>query len=330
MILTQATLVEISDKISRILDEDSERFGAVDLWWNKVASERKLTSRSEKLAWLKATGGIEYSSDPSGGQSHLERLDQLWHELTPKFAESALLLNQADFSDVDGQGFDASLEWWRARLAEARHWPQWAVSEVLRSNPVTYDGQPLFSTTHPVDGKNAANGTFSNSFSGGTHTLSIAADGATNAQRIATACAAIRKLKGPNGKPRGLRASRIFVPPALEMAASIALESTFVGGTVGSTELTAAQRRLNLDLVVCDEIGAEYPGGSDAVYYLGVDSVIGGQMGIGGVIYGEREPFTIEAQPKSWSLESIDAFAWKAKGRNVAAPGHPFLIFKCA
>lgn len=329
MILTQQILVEISDKISKIVDEDSERFGKVDLWWNKVASERKLTSRSEKLAWLKATGGIEYSSDPSGGQSHLERLDQLWHELTPKFAESALLLNQADFSDTDGQGFDASLEWWRARLAEARHWPQWAVSEVMRANPVTYDGQLLFSASHPVNGQNTANGVFSNSFTGVTM-LATVDQGAANAVKIATACANIRKLRGPNGKPRGLRASRIFVPPALEMAASIALEATFVGGTVGSTEMTASQRRLNLEIVVCDELGAEYSGGSDAVYYLGVDSVIGGQMGIGGVIYGEREAFTIEAQPKSWSLESIDAFAWKAKGRNVAAPGHPFLIFKCA
>lgn len=330
MQLTHQTLIEITDQISRIVDDESTRLGSVDLWWNRLADARPITGRSEKIAWLKATGGIEYSTAPrGGGTTAFDRIDQLWVEVEPLFAQSGLRLSRADYEDADGNGFSSTEEWARRMAAQARYWPQHTVAQVLRSNPVGYDGLTLFNTSHPKDGKSATSGTFTNNWTGGgaNGALPLANTGdpdddRANLRQIAIGCARIRGLTGSNGMTRALRASRILVPPALEAPVSAALDAS----TIRGTDLKRLATRLDLEIVVCPELGADFDGGSDTTWYLSVDQV--GQPTIGSVIYAEREPFSIYPQIISAGLDRIDEIEWRVRGRNVALAGHPYLIFR--
>lgn len=83
------------------------------------------------------------------------------------------------------------------------------VSAQLEANPtLVWDGLTVFNASHPYHLLDSSVGTFSNDITGAGTTLTIA--------NIQKARQNFRSIKGPNGKPLGVRFAGILVPPALE------------------------------------------------------------------------------------------------------------------
>ena len=80
--------------------------------------------------------------------------------------------------------------------------------------------------------------------------------------------------------------------------------------------------------VECPELGANF-GGSDTTYYLACEEI--GRSQLGAFLYVEREPFNIQTHDgmSDAELARKREFQWTLEGRNVVAPGHPYLLFRC-
>lgn len=329
MILTHETLIEIRDRMSQIITEDSERLTR-NLWWDKVARQFQSQGRREKIAWLVESASLEYSSAPHGGGSiAFDEIDQLWTEFTNKVANAGLIVKKEDFEDVDGNGFDVLTHWTKQVTAQAVYWPQKVIADVIKANPQTYDGLALFHASgHFVNGRNNRNGVFANLFTGassGAYPGAAPIGGAdeTALANLAKVVAYIHGLKAASGFSRNLRAKRLFVPPALMPAASKILNAKFID----ATDVQGLTSYLGMVPIECPELGAAQ-GGSDTTYYVGVEEPA--TDGLGGVVYSEREAFSIQyhGPETDAELERVRQLQWTTQGRNVAHPGHPYLLFR--
>lgn len=113
-----------------------------------------------------------------------------------------------------------------------------------------FDGESFFDTDHPVNLFDSASGTFSNDYTGSGTTLTIA--------NIKLAKERLRKYKGPNGKPLGLRMTHLMVPPALEETARDLLERDLI---VESSVALDNRHKGTVSIIVADELT------SDVVWY---------------------------------------------------------------
>lgn len=118
----------------------------------------------------------------------------------------------------------------------AGKWPDMLIHDFLRYEAATvlgYDGQPVFSTAHPVDGgtEGLATGTQSN----------LAVSTALTYANYIAGIQAMGAWKGADGAPLAVRPTHLMVPPQLEGTAKLILESDFLAGAAFTATSNAPQ-----------------------------------------------------------------------------------------
>ncbi len=339
--ITPEFLFDLESNMRLISANEYERLNR-NAWWENVAKRMSTKSKKERINWLLDTAKIERpNASRGGGQAIFEDIVSATTEFEVENAVAGLTLKKDQLEDLDGNGVRLASHWSRQIGAYAAYWPQKEVASAIKANPTTYDGVALFHTAHPVNPFDTGAGTFANRFTGaasGTYPGALPIGGATTVEaalaNLALAVSYIAGIKMPNGEdPRGLRVTKMLVPPAL-MARAVQLtnaktivQSAASGALTGDVE--AVVKYLGLaQPIQCDELGAAF-GGSDSTYYLLAEEITSNELGA--LVYVDREPFAVTYHGPMTDAQLVHkkVYEWTTEGRNTVQPGHPYLIFRC-
>jgi hypothetical protein len=353
MPITPTFVTDLETGMRIIQDQEYNRLTPlVNEIWGFVKRQPSSGGAKERLFWMLETAGIQYV-DKYAGSVQFEELLTTYLEYEYKAATAGLEINRFKLEDIGsaggvpgGEGIEQAQNWTRQVTAQATYWPRGQTFTQLNNGDqagfTTYDGKKFFDTAHPVNVFDASLGTFNNVFTGGASgsypgacpiDASVTLDVAFS--NFAKVIAYIEgAIKMPNGtQPRMLRVKELWVPSALKVRAQqltnarqIPAAAASGGGTL-DVENTIKNWGIG-EPHVAPELGAAFANGSDTSYYVMCESVTSSQLG--GIIYGEREPFgiTYNSGLTDAQLQRANSLQWVERGRNVLVYGHPFLIFK--
>lgn len=342
-LVTVSFLMDFESNMRTLVENEYARFSdPQNTWWDLVARTRTTKTGRELLAWYLSTGYL--IKGVGAGTQRFQDPVQLKTEFTPEDAGVGLRIRRKQFEDIDGNGVDggeginAASQWARDMGAQFGYWPQMQIAELLKNGEVgtTYDGLPFFHAAHPVDGQDAANGTFSNLLIGANFRIDGGVTMDVAAANLAKVYAAIRSIKMPNNRQvRMLRPAGVLCGPALFPRASQLLDAKFLavaaasGG--GSADFAGYTSRMGYGKVTeaPELVESEY----DTSYYVVVEQI--GSSELGAMTYVDREPFSIRYYTGRNGGTGLDAILdraalleWQSSGRNVAGYGHPYLLIK--
>ncbi len=302
------------------------------IWWDHVARVLPSGSKRERLNWFLDTATIQRpNARHGGGQQRFEDLVIKTTEFEAENANAALTLKKEQLDDLDGNGINLAGNWARAMAKQAVYWAQKQVAKVIKENPVGYDEKTLFAPDHPVNPFNVAAGTYANTFA--CNVMTVPVDAAV--ENLSDVLAQIATIPMPNGEdPRNIEISGILHPPAMtarfrQITDAKMIAQTSSGGGGGSANVEAVIQYFGFGTPIeAPELAARY-GGSDNTFYLLARDITADEMG--GIVYVDREPFEIlyHGPMDDAELARKRTFQWTTEGRNVAAPGHPYLIYRC-
>lgn len=338
--LTPQFLADLQTNVKTVAANEYQNL-LKDLWWQRVAKMLSSSSRKEVRNWLLDTAKIDRETD---GSVKFQDPVMVTTEFENEYASTGLKIRKEQLTDTQNgingfEGLDLAGQWARQVGAQAAYWPQKLVAKLIRDNPTCYTGKSFFAKDHALNPYRASFGTYANlidaSVLGGTAPAisGVSVDTAIeNIQRVISYAASI---KMPNGEdPRKLRPVAILHPPALASRVSQITDAKFIaqasaGGGGGSGDVSAVTRRFAFgEPIQADELGASFSGGSDTSFYMLMSGIDSNELGA--IIYSLREPFSITAHNEATSAEIAKTreFQWTTSGRNAAAPGHPYLLFR--
>lgn len=313
-------------------------------WWNKVCKVQTIETKKERLIWLLDTAEIGRPQASHGGGQ--QRFDEMVSVTQEREVENALVdglkIKREELEDKDANGLDQAAHWARQAGALFGYWPQLALSKAILANPTAYDGVAFFhASAHVYNPYDSTAGTYGNLLTGAASGAypgacpideSVTVDVAL--KNLAKVVAYVSQIKTPNGLyPRNLRVATLLVPPALFFRATQLTNAKFIaqaaatGGGGADVEALIASLGVGMPVQI-QELGAGF-GGADDTYYVAVEDILNDELGA--FTYVEREPFSIiyHGPQTDAQLAQIDEFRWMTRGRNVIAPGHPFMLYKC-
>jgi hypothetical protein len=335
--VTISWLMDFESRMQKIVEAEYLRLTASEnMWWDLVTRVRPSASGRELLAWILNTAYLV--DQGQGGNFDFEDPVMLETEFTNKTAGKALRLRRQQFEDLDGNGVDFATEWSAQMGAQHGYWPQRQIAQLIKDGETgtTYDGLAYFHTAHYNNGRNSDDGTFANLLTGTGYKIDATVTLDVAAQNLAKVYAKIRALKMPNGKdPRMLRPLGILCGPALYPRAGQVTDAKFLavaaasGG--GAADFSGYMARMGYGKVTeaSEFVENEY----DTSYFVVAEQI--GTSQLGGLVYVDREPFSIRYYTGRGGgvgvdaiLDRTDVLEWHTSGRNVAGYGHPFLLFK--
>lgn len=340
--LTPTFLFDLESRMRLIA---SKRYAALtapgNLWYDKIAKRSTIGSKKERLIWLLETLKIERPNASHGGgqQSFADIISQTQEIEVQNAAPEGLRLKKEQLEDLDGNGVQLAAHWAGQATALGAYWPQKTVAAALIANPTAYDGLSFFNTGHYLNATDSTDGTYANDFTSsasGIYPGAVPIGGAldTAVDNVQKVIAYLASIKQPNGEdPRFLKAATMFVPPALAARAQQITNAKFIAqvassGT-GTGDIESVVRNWGLGQpVVVPELGSAF-GGSDTTWYMGAEDMLNDELGA--MLYVEREPFSIlyHGPMTDAQLAAKREYQWTCEGRNIVAPGHPFLLFRC-
>lgn len=332
--LTPQFLVDLETRMQVITEREYARL-TQNLWWQLITKVRPSTGRKDIITWLLSTAQIK--DQGKGGNIAFDDLVSTYTEIENKFAGAGLLLQRAQLEDTDGGGMDLAGQWSSDIGAYMAYWPQKRATHFLKNGHTAaeytgYDGKAFFATDHPLNPFNVGLGTYKNLFTGGDACdISVAVTAEVALQNLSKLRALIAGIKMPNGEdPRFLRPKAILCPPKLYPRAVQLTSAKFIAqaatGGAASGDIEGLIKALGYATPIeCDELdGFE----SDTTYFVVCEQLSSSQLGA--FIYVEREAFRINyyGTQDEAELNRKQELEWHAIGRNVGAPGHPYLLFK--
>jgi len=326
MALTSKFLARIEENM-KVIQENTFASAMSNIWWPKVMKEMPSTASAEHLVILITGGAMDYGTE--GNQSFLDQASKRI-DLEPKFITvPGLRLLKSELDDSNGAGLQKASQWSSDSAVKAALFPQQKLAAALLANPTCYDGQAFFSTAHPLFPGGDISTTWANDFTGaadgeypgaaplaGTDPL---ADNAT----IGKVLAYIRSIKGPDGKTcLNLKPRYLLSSPTIHRRAMTASKAQFVGGSIGSTDVSMQVNDFDLDLIRAGELAG------DPSYYIGCEMV---GTEVGPWIYVNREPAntTYHGPMTSAELARKRVFEWTMAGRAIVGAGRPHFLFRC-
>lgn len=323
---------------TRTLIQDAWARRNKKLVWDLFMDVHSSGTGRELFFWLLETARIR--PEGQGGNKRFDDIAATFLEIVNEDSGSALTLTKNEIQDNMMRAprgmpaLDYAANWARQMGGNAAYWPQQKLFELINAGTGTsisaaYDGQPFFSTAHPINPEDALSGTYANHFTGaisGTYPGACPID-STNAPTLeaahvnfARAVAYIESLTQPNGLPRGLEVKYLVAGAGLRKRANEVLSVKYFGTGAGSTENVIAT--YGIEPVIVPEIPLSYMG-----YYLFCEMLPGEG---GPFIFQEREPYVLSSYQPATQLElqMKKEFTWSFDGRNAAAYGHPYLCFK--
>jgi hypothetical protein len=326
---------------------------ANNLWWRNVAKLRPSQTLKEIITWLLSTAQIK--DQGKGGNMAYDDLVSVYTQYENRVAGAGLELSRFQMEDlhngeVGGEAMDLAGQWGADIGYYMAYWPQKQTTYFLKNAHTAsiytgYDSVAFFATNHPVNPNDTSKGNYANLFTGAT----AAASGNTpaypgalpidEAVSIDTALSNLGKLRAylasirmPNGedprflRPVGLLCSPKLMPRAVQLANAKLIPQLASSGT-GTANVEAVIKFLSFATPIeADELsGFE----SDTTYFVICEQAATSQ--VGAVIYSEREAFKINYYGVLDQVElgRKQKYEWQCQGRNVVAPGHPYLLFKC-
>jgi phage major head subunit gpT-like protein len=238
----QAALQEFAQDFAMALTQ-----GGVEQWAMAMGVHK--VTRALKTTWpvpVSAAGYAEFEGDikyRSIFEKSFELKPETWQD---GVSELASVIEAPDFIGWSSEP--------AAIAAAAMSLQNEIVAELITANAVCWDGQNFFDTDHPYNVFDAAAGTYSNKFTGAGTDSTVA--------NLALAKARFRDIKGPNGKPLGLRMTHVLVPAALEETWRDILERDLIIEAGATSDVAMNNRHKgSVKLVVSDELE------SDAKWY---------------------------------------------------------------
>jgi len=324
-----------------ITEREYERLRS-NLWWQTVARLRGSTGRKDIIMWLLSTAQIR--DQGLGGNIHFDDIVSQTTEIENRYSGAGLKLRRAQLEDTDGNGFELASQWSGDIGAYMAYWPQKQATDLLKNGHTAslytaYTTKAFFATDHPLNPYNLSAGTYANLLTGGasgTYPGALPLDDSQDLDdalvNLGKLCAYIASIKMPNGvDPRFLRPEAILCSPRMFPRAVQLTSAKFLaqvaGSGAGSADVEAVIKALGFATPIqADELaGFE----SDTTYYVVCKQVASSQLGA--LIYSEREPYRINyyGTVDQAQLNRSQELEWHCLGRNVIAPGHPYLLIKC-
>lgn len=287
------------------------------LWYQRITLVQPSSSLEELYEWMLETAQI-VSTNSKGSELTFEDLVAVSWRIKNENFGNALRLNRNEFED---NKYDRAAKWAADTGNAGAYWPQRQAVTLIQNGKtkLCFDGKAFFATDHPVNPYDDSAGTYSNLFTSKP----------LNAANLATVVAEIMKIKGPNDAPRYLEPSVLMVDPSNQLTANVLLgaeiftDPTNVSGGAPATNIIKSGYGLGMPLVV-PEFASE-PG----VWYLGVQA--NQDAFEGAIIYQERKPFELTSYTglTQVDLDRTNDFEWHNRGRNTAAYGLPYMLFRC-
>lgn len=186
------------------------------IYWDTLTEEKTTATREEIWQWQINQAKLRRQVDQ--GQRRYDDLYSWAWAMSPDDIGDNLLLKEKDIEDnrVDHVG-----QWISDVSGSWAYWPQETVVQLLGvgETDLCYDGEPFFSTTHPIVPGIASSGVASNLFTGKPLTFGNFTDG----------IAAIQNIKGPGGINRMLKPYRLLHANSNQKNALEILTATTIG-----------------------------------------------------------------------------------------------------
>jgi phage major head subunit gpT-like protein len=354
--ITPTFVMDLESRMRRITENEYLRLTAADrMWWQKVAKVISSGSRREIITWVLNTAQLEDTGQ--GGNIAFDDMFIQETEITPKTAGKGLKLRRQQFEDLDGNGTQLASEWSAQMGAQHGYWPQKSVATLLKAGESTlaYDAAFYFSKAHPLNPFQTSVGTYANFFSGaaastpatdpndaiypGACPIDTSVTMEVALANLAKVYGYIASIKMPNGSdPRGLRPAGILCGPTLfpravglTSAKFLAMTAGVAAAQGGSSDVQGLISALGYGMPIQADELAGYE--SETSYFVLAEQIASSQLSA--IAYVDREPFTIRYYTGRGGGNGVDAILdradileWHTSGRNVAAPGHPWLLFK--
>jgi phage major head subunit gpT-like protein len=200
----------------------------------------------------------------------------------------------------------------------AKALPGQLIAAAIAANSAGYDGQPIFSASHPIDPSGLTAGVQPNVFTGSP----------LNATSLAAVRASMARLLRPDGKtPLRVVGQTLLVPPTLEYTArALAYSATIVSNTLSGTGSGAGGSTNPMqgmfDVVVSDRL-PDTGNAATCIWYL-----IDNTRAIKAFQYVEKVPpvMTARVSPTDPTVFDKDLLTFGVRARTAAAMQMWFLI----
>lgn len=340
--LTPTYLMDVESRMQIIVEREYDRL-LQKLWWQEIAVQKNTTGKRELLMWLLSTAQIRDQGD--GGNIHFDDLVSQTTEIVNRHAGAGLKLSRDQLEDSDGGGLELAASWSADIGAQMAYWPQQETARLLKEGDQigkfkAYTQKAFFAIDHPVNPYKTAAGVYANLLTGtasGPYPGKCPIDDSVTVDdalvNLAKVVAYVAGFKMPNGEqPRHLRPVKILCPPRMfprvvQLTSAKFIAQAARSGGVATADVEKLVAALGFGMPIqCDELaGFE----NDTTYYVACEQITSSTLG--GVVYSEREAFRINfyGVMDQAILNRADELEWHSKGRNVIAPGHPYLLIKC-
>lgn len=286
------------------------------LWYQQITLVQPSSSLEELYEWMLETAQI-VSTGSKGTELTFEDIVAVSWRIKNENAGHALKLNRTEFED---NRYDRAAKWAADAGSGGAYWPQRQATQLIMdgTTKLCFDGKAFFSDEHPVNPFDDSAGDYKNIFTGKP----------LNAANLAEVIAYITSIRGPNDAPRYLEPSLLMVDPSNRLTANVLLgaesftDPTNTAEGAAATNMIKASYGLGVPLVV-PEFSAE-PG----VWYIGVQA--NQDAFEGAIVYQERKAFELNSYTgmTQAELDRVNDFEWHNRGRNVAAYGLPYMLFR--
>lgn len=188
------------------------------------------------------------------GPRHVQNLIVQAQEIENKPFELTEAIDRYDLDDDQYGLYSPMIE---MMGMQARTWPDDEMALVVEAGTsvVTFDDADFFSASHPVDTANAASGVQSNLFTtagGDPRPFTVA--------NVSYVRSKMRRFKGRDLKPLGVKMTTVMVPPALEDQALQMANSEFIVTSFGVNAATGSQSNIlkgSFNVIVNDKLTSD-------------------------------------------------------------------------
>ena len=288
-------------------------------YYQKFSQTIPSTGRENRYAWVDRLPRMREWI----GERQLQNLSARGYTLVNRDWELTDELDRNTILD-DQYGIFASMNV-PLMAAQSKLWPDQLLVDVLQngnsvSNPVyqSWDGQPFFSTAHPINFDNVAQGTFSNLFTGGGSSLTAATFNAARSAMIG--------YLGADNRPIGVMPNLIIVPPQLEVAARQILQATFIAPAAAVGMNAAAVQQTNVLTGMCDVLVHPYLANQPTTWYM-LDT----SQAIKPFVFQLRQAplFVFKNKPDDSNLFYRKKFVFGVDSRGAAGFTLPYFAAQC-
>ena len=193
-------------------------YQATELYWKLFATRIPSMTEAELYNWIAQLPGLEEVCGPA----KINNVPLRDYILTNKVFKSNIGLNKWKVKNDQHGVFAPTVTAFGEACAR---WPDEQVAAAVEAatSAICYDGQPFFDIDHPYAIDNPSLGVYCNNFVGPEYDLEANPVGVWG-----FAQSKMGTYKGDSGKPLGLRADILMVPPELEMPAKQAARAELI------------------------------------------------------------------------------------------------------